>query len=508
VIVLGGGSAGFLAAITLKSKHPNLAVLVLRSPGLGIIGVGESTTPAIPTHLFDYLAFDPAKFHRIAQPTWKIGIRFLWGPRPFFDYTFSLQLDWKWNALPKMNGFFCEDDFTYVDVSSSLMSHDKIFPRQENGDPFISRDFAYHIENEKFVAFLEGEAVGLGVEVLDDTVAEVEQDDHGITALRMVSGRVHTADLYVDCSGFRSVLLGGALGEPYLSFKSTLFTDRAIHAGWERTDEPIKPYTTAETMDGGWCWQIDHEHTIQRGYVYCSAFISDEQAEREFRAKNSKIQSTRKVHFPPGRYRNSWVKNVVAVGNSSGFVEPLESTSLGVICGACRLLADILLESDLRPNRTLRDHYNRAAERLWETIRYFLGIHYRFNTRLDTAFWRTCRAEVDLGTAQPLVEFYRENGPISFARLTVLDASDIFQMEGHLVLLLGQKVPHHGKYQPAAAELEIWNNIRAKNRKMALAAFTIPEALAAIRAPRWVWNPGFFRPVGAHLVTPYNQAPL
>src|SRR5262249_35835047 len=159
----------------------------------------------------------------------------------------------------------------------------------------------------------------------------VEQDEHCITGLKLASGRSRDADLYVDCSGFRSVLLSEALGEPFVNFSSTLYCDRALAGGWDRTTERIKPYTTAETLDAGWCWQTEHPNRIIRGYVYSSAFISDEDAEREFRSKNPKIEKARLLKFPSGRYRNSWVKNVVAIGNASGFVEPLEATSLHVI---------------------------------------------------------------------------------------------------------------------------------------------------------------------------------
>ena len=140
-----------------------------------------------------------------------------------------------------------------------------------------------------FVEFLETYAAGLGVGITDDTVLEVRQDDHGLTGLALKSGGTATADLYVDSSGFGSVLLGQALLEPFVSYKPTLFCDRAVVGGWDRTGEPIKPYTTGEGMNAGWCWRIDHEHRINRGYVYSSDFLSDDEAEREFRQKNPKV---------------------------------------------------------------------------------------------------------------------------------------------------------------------------------------------------------------------------
>jgi tryptophan halogenase len=492
VLVLGGGTAGFTAALTLKIRMPQLAVTVLRSKEIGVIGVGEGTTPNVPSHFFGYLGSNPAELHAQAQPSWKLGIRFLWGPRPHFDYTFGRQTDWKYHALPKNNGYYCDESFEYADICSALMNHDRAFVRQPNGDQLITREFGLHIENEKFVNYVENKAASIGIPILDDTVAEVRQDERGIAGLLLKSGKQLEADLYVDCSGFRSVLLGQALAEPYVSFKSTLFCDRALAGPWTRTVEPIKPYTTAETMDAGWAWQIEHPNHINRGYVYSSAFISDEDAEREFRAKNPKVTTTRLLKFPSGRYSNSWVKNVVAIGNASGFVEPLEATSLHVICDEARFLTQILEESDRQPSHSLQESYNCLVAREWDEIRQFLALHYRFNDRLDTPFWRACRADVDLVTAQPLVDYYRENGPSTFARNTLLQPLDIFGMEGYLTLLVGQKVPYRRTSTPSASEWQIWNSIRAQHKALAEKGLTVPEAFAAIAAPTWRWKPGYF----------------
>src|SRR5262245_26912366 len=241
VLVLGGGSAGFLAAITLKTKLPDLQVALVRSSAMGVIGVGEATTFAFPNYLHGRLRIDPGEFHRHAQPTWKLGIRFLnWRPRRHFDYTFRPQVPSRWENLPKPNGYYCFEDFEYADVFPALMSHDKAFLRNPHGGPHIGTDVAYHIENKTFVAYLESFAAGKGIATHDDVVLEVRQDDAGVAGVVLQSGRTETADLYVDCSGFASLLLSRALREPYLSFKPTLLCDRAVWGGWERTDEPIR----------------------------------------------------------------------------------------------------------------------------------------------------------------------------------------------------------------------------------------------------------------------------
>ena len=412
ILVLGGGSAGFLAALTLKTRLPGLDVRVLRSPDIGIIGVGESTLIGVPEHLHGYLKIDLKEFYQRAEPQWKLGIRFLWGKRHHFDFPFGYQLDRQYLALPKSTGFYCaEGTFDDIGTISGMMAANKVFLRTAAGLPAITPNLAYHIENKKFVAYLESKAISLGICVQDETVLEVLQDDHGVTGLRLKSGGTATADLYLDCSGFASVLLGRTFKEPFVSFKSTLFCDKAVVGRWQRAEEPIQPYTTVETMDCGWCWRIDHEHSVDRGYVYSSAFIDDAAAETEFRAKNPKVETTRIVNFVSGRYERCWVKNVIGIGNAAGFVEPLESTSLAAICNQAKALAETLHDCDFTPRPSLVKFFNIRDAWSWDRIRQFLACHYRFNTRLDNAFWRECREKVDLVGAADFVEYFKENGP-------------------------------------------------------------------------------------------------
>jgi tryptophan halogenase len=486
-LILGGGSAGFLAALALKTKLPELAVTVIRSKELGVIGVGEATTVALPRFLHGYLGINPGEFYRRVETTWKLGIRFLWGKRAHFDYTFGYQLDWKWSKLPQANGYYCTDDFSYVDVPSALMSHNKAFVRLPDGQPHVTINHAYHIENEKFVAFLEEKAAELGVIARDEMVAEVSRDDSGVAGLRLATGEVCRADLYLDCSGFRSTLLGGTLGEPYTSFKSTLFNNRAVTGGWKRTTEPTKPYTTAESMQSGWCWQIDHLDRINRGYVYSTDFISDEDAEREFRVNNPKVETTRLIKFATGRHHRSWVKNVVGIGNAAGFVEPLESTGLAVICDESRLLADLLLECDRTPTPSMIAGYNQVYAREWDNIRDFLGIHFKFNTRYENEYWRACRT-AEIGHAQAIVDFYQANGPTLYGKSNLLHHNDIFGMEGYLCLLVGQQVPFQARRAPTPHELALWDGIKAENRVKAITALSVEESYRAVSDPAFPWN--------------------
>ena len=253
--------------------------------------------------------------------------------------------------------------------------------------------------------------------------------------------------------------------------------------------EPILPYTIAETMDAGWAWQIEHEHHINRGYVYCSQAISDEQACAEFLRKNPRApQSPRVVKFRSGRYRRMWVENVVAIGNSAGFVEPLEATALMAVTQQCQALVSLIEDSAQRPTASLRELYNHLAADSFDATRDFLALHYRLNTRLDNSFWRHCRADTDLGGLSPLLEFYRENGPMAEARHVLPGALNPFGIEGHLAMLVGNRTPYESRQQPTAAERAAWQQFQATLRAEAGRAMTVAETLATIRSPQWRWK--------------------
>ena len=180
------------------------------------------------------------------------------------------------------------------------------------------------------------------------------------------------------------------------------------------------------------------------------------------------------------------------MGNSAGFVEPLESTSLSVIADESRMLAEILYETDCEPTPTIIRSYNEINARAWDSIRGFLALHYKFNTRLGTPFWRACQNDIELGPIQRLVEYYQENGPSTFPRTTLIHGNDIFGLEGYLTVLVGQKAPHRRPYTPTPDERTAWNAQIAMNRSNALSAMSVREALDVVTAPNWRWTPGFF----------------
>jgi len=490
VLVVGGGTAGFLTALALQRRLPDRRVRVLQSSKLGIIGVGEGSLRQLPSFLHHYLGIDPVRFYAAVRPTWKLGIRFLWGERGDFNYSFSPQVDvtHPHPDLPRPVGFYCFERMEDHCVASVLMRHDRVFLHDRDGRPVIGDDVGYHLENTQFAGFLQDCAVSRDIEIVDDLIVDVTTAEHGVDELLLESGRRLSADLFVDCSGFGSLLLGRALGEPFVDYRGSLFCDRAVIGGWEREAEPVHPYTTSETMSAGWCWQIEHESRINRGYVYSSDFLSDDAAEQEFRANNPRLTDTRVVRFHSGRFERAWVKNVVAIGNSAGFVEPLEATAIAVICSSARALAESLAESAGDVTASIRAAFNVHNARSWDAIADFLAVHYRFNGMLDSDFWQACRADVDLRGAQPIVEYYQENGPSQLWRLALEDPMCRFRLDGYYTLLVGQKVPHARLGLVTPRERAAWRKLQAATSRYAERSLSVSDAASRVRQPDWQWR--------------------
>jgi tryptophan halogenase len=222
--------------------------------------------------------------------------------------------------------------------------------------------------------------------------------------------------------------------------------------------------------------------------VYSSSFLSDADAEKEFRVKNPKLGDTRMVHYRTGRFARAWVKNVIAVGNSNGFVEPLESTGVGSLCFALRVAVSLLIDCGCDPAPSVRALFNLRNGRNWDCIRAFLAMHYKFNTRLDNAFWRECREKADLAGGEPLIEYYQENGPSALFKIGLIDNYDNFGAEGYLAMLIGMKLPCR-HYPISVGERETWSKIRQLHAAKADEGLSNREAMAMMKDPQFAWDP-------------------
>ena len=356
IVVVGAGSAGLLSAMTLKRAFPRVNVNIVSSPNVPVIGVGESTTAIFPPFLHSSLGIDFAEFFREVQASWKLGVRFDWGDPSdsHFNYPFDCCMSTKPQRLRKMPPYYCLSDWSDASRGWALMDRN-LSPcfQTDDGGMSLSDAFGYHIENRDFIAFLLKKAQQSGIESISGDMVDATQSAEGnVTELVLKSGERVTADLFIDCSGFRSQVLAGKLNEPFIGYGDSLFCDRAAVGQWQREPgDPVLPYTTTETMDHGWAWRIDFPTHVTRGYVFSSAFCPDEQAICEFRTANPKLDDNiRIVEFTCGRYENFWQKNVIAIGNASGFVEPLEATALHLLVEQIRLVCRLSVRNRFATN--------------------------------------------------------------------------------------------------------------------------------------------------------------
>ncbi|MDF1844989.1 MAG: tryptophan 7-halogenase [Rubripirellula sp.] len=460
IVILGGGTAALIAAAAVTKHLPHLRVLMVRSTKIGISGVGEGTIATIGRFLHDYLGIDPLQFHQEVRPSIKLGIQFKWGSETPYHYTFGPQFSAANPIQQKLDrpiGEYCHADASYASLASSLMYHGNVAAIGPDGTPILP-SYAYHLENQSFVRFLERHTTQNGVQKLDAIVQQVSATEDGIESISLDNGETIKSSLFIDCSGFRSELLGKALGEPFISFGDSLFCDRAVAGGWERNDETYYAFTTAEAMEAGWSWRIEHDDLINRGYVYSSRFISDEAAESEFRRKNPKVTETRVIRFRSGVHRRTWVKNVIAIGNSAGFVEPLEATAIGMMSSAVDQLVS-LLSCGTGTRQIHRDVFNDAQRTDWEQCRDFLALHYQPNKLNQSPFWQACRNDTFLGEAQEILDFYSVAGP-DFRGLQHRLKSNIFGAEGYLAMLVGQNAPHAAASDRSATKCPDWSQFK------------------------------------------------
>jgi len=492
VVIVGGGTAGLISAITLLTQCDEVEVTVIRSSEIGHIMVGEGTVGSTPAFFHNVLEISQEDFYKHVKPTWKLGVRFLWGERPYFDYTFTNQLSNQLfpNTNQPLGQFFHHQEWGGISSISECMSQNKLpFDKDANSVKALPKAAAYHFENQAFVDYLEKHFAAKGGKIIEGKVVTAQTSDKGIESVTLESGQIFNADFFVDASGFRGELIHKHLEEPYVSMRDHLFCDRAIVGGWERqADEPIKPYTTAETMNAGWCWQIEHERVINRGYVHCSAYISEDEAVNEFKLKNPRIADFRVVPFETRRIRQAWVKNVVAIGNACGFVEPLEATNIQVICNHSLLLAEsINLGLD---NPAVIQHYNQTVEAEWLNIRDFLALHYRFNNRQKTDFWNMAVNKTPLGGLNEFVDFYQKTGSFSLGS-QLLPKVDRFSLEGYLVMLLGMRVAWQGcdQFNKLSGELKRAMKI-FKQGNFLKASLGVPseELIERMRSDSWQWD--------------------
>ncbi|RAJ08323.1 tryptophan halogenase [Chitinophaga skermanii] len=475
VCIVGGGLAGYLSAIAFR-KFFNIPVTVIEPSHIPPIGVGEATTPLMADYLFGVLELDKQEFFRMVEPTWKLGIKFFWG-KPG-DYYFNYPFDTK----DILSAYLHSGDVNECSLNSLLMRQDASFIARYEEDGTekyhsLSKNlkYAYHLDNRKFIDYLKFAAARAGVIFLDEEIKDAVLNEEGeVAALINVNGDKFVYDLYVDCSGFKSMLLEKKMNVPYVSFQDSLFNDRAV-TGILPNNGHIKCYTTAETMDNGWCWNIPLRHEDHRGYVYSSAHCTEEQAIEEMLRKNPGMSasSIKHVRFRSGRHERFVEGNVVAIGNAYSFVEPLESTGVHMIIDQIILLMNHFVL--LKKNPALRNLLNDTMKEHWEYIRWFLSIHFKYNKKFDTPYWKDCRANGNTSGFEKFLSLYKEIGLLSRQDTTTRNMiqpwlkDTIFDVYGidHILFCQGVLPGNIQQLSPENkadwnAMLHVWKNIAAK----------------------------------------------
>jgi tryptophan halogenase len=444
VTIVGGGTAGWSTAAVLSQLVPEVEVTLVESEEIGIVGVGEATIPQI-RHLVSQAGIDPLQMISETKATFKLGIDFVgWGaPGERYIHGFGkigrrlrwlhphqLWLSARARTPDKVQEF---DRYTMSCVAALKNRFSFPDPRHPNS-PLADLDYAYNFDASLFAQLLRRESEPRGVKRVEGRIVEVIKNAESgyVEQVRLEDGREVAGELFIDCSGMRALLIGDALGNDYEDWNHWLLCDRAQAVPSESV-EPVTPYVRCTAGRAGWQWRIPLQHRVGNGYVYASNLLEDDEAGRIVLGNldSSPIAEPRVVRFRPGRRAKCWDKNVVAIGLSSGFLEPLESTSIHLIhSGIQRLLS-------LFPGQCFSqvdiDEYNRQTRAEYEDVRDFIIAHYKVTRRGGDPFWDYVREMEIPDSLAARLELFRSSG-----RFFEQDVQELFSEESWVQVLIGQ----------------------------------------------------------------------
>jgi tryptophan halogenase len=413
ILIVGGGSAGWMTAALLLKFYPDKHITLVESPNIPTIGVGESTLGRIK-NFCAMLEIDELDFMSFTDASYKMSIKFTDFYKKdggYFHYPFGkpymLEKDWGmryWMFRKALYPDLDNTDFVNTYFPAAALFEKNKFTKDATGlgnyNPTL--DAAYHFDAVKFALWLnEKYCKPRGIKHVLGTITTINQDDRGITSLELDTGESLSADLYIDCSGFRSLLLGDALQVPFDSYSDILPNNKAwaCQVPYIDKEKEIEPFTNCTAIGNGWCWNTPLWSRIGTGYVYSDKYISDEAALEEFKdylcSDKMVIPRTREqidqlkfrqVPFQVGIHKETFVKNVVAIGLSAGFIEPLESNGLFSVHEFLFLLLKTLLRGPV--TQWDRDVYNTSVQAKFKDFAHFVSLHYALSNRTDTAYWQ------------------------------------------------------------------------------------------------------------------------
>ncbi|MEJ2299522.1 MAG: tryptophan 7-halogenase [Woeseiaceae bacterium] len=447
VVIAGGGTAGWtVASLLAQQLGPLLDITLVESDEIGTVGVGEATIPTFRS-FHALLGVDERAFMRATQASFKLGISFEnWGQlgdryiHPFGDVgksTWMADFHHMW-LMGKERGFAGE-------LGEYCFEHQAAAAGKFAVSDSSKINYAYHLDAGLYAGFLRGLFEPKGVKRIEGRIAHVDQDGESgyVTALVLENGERVAGDLFVDCTGFRGLLIEQTLNAGYEDWRHWLQTDSALAVQTESTGT-IPPYTRAIARSAGWQWRIPLQSRVGNGLVFCSAHQEEDAAREELlgNLEGEPLTEPRLIRYVTGRRREAWKKNVVAIGLSGGFLEPLESTSIHLIqIGATRLVQLFPFGGNFE---ALAARYNERTRYDFEHVRDFIILHYTLTRRDDTSFWRSCR-DMDIpDSLAERIELFRDSGSIYPA------AEELFKVASWLFVMVGQGVmPKHHHYMGA-----------------------------------------------------------
>lgn len=476
VIILGGGTAGWMTATALaKTFGQNVTIELLESDAIGIVGVGEATIPTI--HWFNALiGLDEASFVRATKASFKLGIEFVDWKRPGHSYFHPFgRYGVEMGQVPfhhrwlKAQAEGLEQPLSAYSLATALAAANRFVKPSDDPRSILSTlGYAYHFDASLYAAHLRVIAEAAGVVRHEGKLEAVEQDPETgfVKAITTERGERLAGDLFIDCSGFRAILIGDTLEANFEDWSHWLPCDRAAAVPCERVTE-ITPYTRSSAQPAGWQWRIPLQHRTGNGYVYSSSFLSDDEAASTLLANldGAPLADPRFLRFTAGFRREAWTKNVVAIGLSSGFLEPLESTSIHLIQSAIAKLITLFPDRDCDP--ALARQFNTLFGRDMDGIKDFLILHYHATQGHDDPLWQYTRTMALPDTLIEKEEQYRRTG-----RLILADG-ELFREASWLAVLNGQGIVAKG-YSPLADTLNADVNRRQLDQIEAVIARALP----------------------------------
>jgi tryptophan 7-halogenase len=450
VVIVGGGTAGWMAAAALsRVLQGRVAVRLVESDEIGTVGVGEATIPLIK-QFNEVIGADENEFLRATQGTFKLGIQFVnWcrlghrymhGFGGFGPPLRSVRFEDHWHRLHRQ-GRADDLDAYSINHQAALQARFMRPTREYGASPLAEMAYAFHFDAHLYAKYLRRMAEDRGVRRIEGKIVEVRREPvrGHVQSVVTDKGAVIDGELFIDCSGFRGLLIEQALATGYDDWSHWLPCDRAVAVPCASAPE-LLPYTRATAHGAGWQWRIPLQHRIGNGHVFCSRFMSEDEATSILmnNLDGRALAEPRTLHFATGRRKKAWNGNVVALGLAAGFMEPLESTSIHLVQTGIGRLFNLFPDKTFAPAQV--DEYNRQSQFEWERIRDFLVLHYCQTERDDTPFWRWCR-DIDIpATLRRKMDLYRVNGRV------VREVDELFTEISWLQVMHGQGLAADAHY--------------------------------------------------------------